>query len=84
MADIKLSSSARVELTGEDLQKVKELKVGGKVRLVLYGTLKSLNISAGESTEEGADSGSLEMTVSTLKTASNNEIAELFDEEFDG
>ena len=72
MDEMKLSSSAHVELTGDDLQKVKDLKVGGKVRLVLYGTLKSLKVQAGEATEEGADSGSLEMTVTSLKTASNN------------
>ena len=77
----KLFSRARVDLNKDDLAAVKDLKVGGKVRIVLYGTLKALNIKSTETTDEGADSGSVEMDVSNVKVASNNEIAELMEED---
>ena len=77
-------TEARISLSPEHLKQVKELKVGGKVRLVLYGTLKGIEQSQDDnSNEEGADRGSLTMTVSQMRTASNNEIADLFDDEFD-
>lgn len=76
-------SRAEIELGTEDLKLAKKMKVGGKVRVVVYGTLKELHQSAGDPTTEGMQTGRLVIDASSIKLASNNEIAELFDDEFD-
>lgn len=79
-------TSAMIDLSAEDLGLVNEMdaKVGSRVRIVLYGIVQGVSKSAGDPTEEGGGSGHLTINVSNMKLASNNEIAELFDEEFDG
>lgn len=84
MSDKQINSEAHLTLSADHTPLLKDVKVGGKVRLVMYGTLKSVSQNSGEATDEGgAQSGSLSMSVTGLKIASNNDIAELFDEEFD-
>jgi len=78
-------SQATIDLSPDDLKKINDLKVGGKVRFVLYGTLREVSLRQADTSKEGAaDEGVAVVEVSNLKLASNNEIAELFDEEFDG
>lgn len=74
-------SDARVDLGPDDLKLLKEVKVGGRVRLVIYGTLKAMSQSAGDSTSDTSEGGSMTITVSKLNLASNNEIADLLDDE---
>ena len=77
-------SRAHIQLSPEDLKKAGKLKVGGRVRFILYGTLKELNqAQPDDSNEGGSTTGSVVLEVSNLKMASNNEIAELFDDEYD-
>lgn len=77
-------SRASIELSPEDLKKAGDLKVGGRVRFILYGTLKELGQSQpDDSTEAGATVGHAVIEVSNLRMASNNEFADLFDDEFD-
>lgn len=61
-----------------------EAKVGGKVRLVIYGTLKEFAKTQSDLSQEDSNAGKLTIAVSNVRFASNNEIAELFDEELDG
>lgn len=86
MADKKVPfSQVRIQLSPDHLALVDKVgaKVGGRVRVVVYGTLKGLSKEQNDRSEEGASSGSLEIDASGIKYASNNEIADLFDEEFD-
>jgi hypothetical protein len=78
-------STARLTVAPEHLAVIDkaETKVGGKVRLVIYGTLRSYEKAQTDLSEEGSQAGSLEVAVSSVKYSSNNEIADLFDEEFD-
>lgn len=88
MAEKELSTRANISLSAEHLKAVQKLqmKVGSKVRLVLYGELTGMSQHAPADQTELATpaGGSIDMSVSSLRAASNNEIAELFDEEFDG
>lgn len=80
-----INAEASVTMSPDQMDLVKKLKVGGKVRLVLYGSLTALNLSADENSEMGGpNGGDLTMTVTNMKVASNNDIAELFDEDLDG
>jgi hypothetical protein len=88
MADEKPFSRAMIDLSPDDMKLAQKMqaKVGGKVRIVLYGELKALSQRAQDDKSEIAlpSAGSIEIDVSRMQLASNNEIAELFDEEFDG
>lgn len=85
MPDSKPFSKVRIELGEDHVGLGKDLKVGGKVRVVVYGTLKAIAAEAADDiTTEGQATGRLEIDATGLKVASNNEIAELFDDEFDG
>lgn len=78
-------STAHLMLAGKDLALLEGMKVDGKVRLIVYGRIARLSQQASENIEEqGASTGLLEVDVTTLKAASNSEIAELFDEDLDG
>lgn len=79
-------SKAHIQLSPEHLALVEKAsaKVGGKVRIVLYGTLAGLSKEQSDRSQEGSNMGSLDIDASSVKFSSNNEIAELFDEEFDG
>lgn len=79
-------SQVHIQLSPEHLALVEKVgsKVGGKVRLVIYGSLKGLSKEQSDRSEEGSNMGSLDIDASSVKFSSNNEIAELFDEEFDG
>lgn len=79
----KLFTDARIDLSPEHLAALKDVKVGGRVRVVLYGTVKLHSERQIENDMEGASSGTLELNVSNMKLVSNNDIADLFDEEFD-
>jgi hypothetical protein len=79
-------SQVHVMLSPEHLALVEKAraKPTSRVRLVVYGTLKGLSMGQDDRSQEGAATGTLEIDASSLKFASNNEIADLFDEEFDG
>lgn len=79
-------SKVVVQLAPEHLDLIKKAstKVGARVRLVVYGSLKGFSEQQSDRSEEGANSGTLEVDASNVKYASNSEIAELFDDEFDG
>ena len=87
MAEKQQGTRANISLSAEHLKQVQKLqmKVGSKVRLVLYGELTGMSQYANpDQTELATPAGaSIDMTVSNMKAASNNEIAELFDDEYD-
>jgi len=85
--DRPITSSAHINLQGDHVGLVNEEKIraGSKVRIVLYGTVSEVSEHAGDPMDQGGDgSASIGMDVSTVRLASNNDIAELFDEELDG
>lgn len=88
MAEKELGTSAHINLSAEHLKAVQKLqmKIGSKVRLVLYGELTDMSQHSNPDQSEisAPAGGSIGMTVSRITPASNNEIAELFDDEFDG
>jgi predicted DNA-binding antitoxin AbrB/MazE fold protein len=75
---------AMIDLGEDDLKLLQKLrmKVGSKVRVVLYGDLVGLSQHAQDDKSEFSmpASGHVELSVSNLKMASNNEIAELLEE----
>jgi hypothetical protein len=84
MAEPRPITRAMIDLGDEDLKVMQKLrmKVGSKVRIVLYGELVGMAEHAGDDKTELTmpASGHLEVDVSNLKLASNNEIADLLEE----
>lgn len=83
MPNERLYSDTYIELGPDDLKLLKKLKVGGRVRIVLYGTLKAMTERAEDASSETSEGGSLTVTVKKMNLASNNDVAELLDDEDD-
>lgn len=84
MAERTPITRAMIDLGEEHLNVVKKLKmkVGSRVRIVLYGELVGLSQQAADDKSEiGMPAGGqISVDVSNLKLASNNEIADLLEE----
>jgi len=80
----RIFSDATVRLSPSHIQLAKDVKVGSKVRMVLSGTVKEVRQKVAESVDDAAQLGEIILSVSTVKIASNSEIADLFEEDLDG
>jgi hypothetical protein len=81
---VERTPEAFVTLDKAMLASARELKPGARVRIILYGTLKELNERVGDPEGQSGDSGSLTVQLTNMKVAQNSDIAELFEEDFDG
>lgn len=77
----KVVTRAYVSLSASDVAILKKLKVGSRVRVVLYGEVKSVQQSTSDETKGTADQGSFDMDVSRVNTVANNEVADLLDDD---
>lgn len=85
--EVKPTTVATLDLVGGDvgLAKKAEVKVGSRMRIVLTGIVKETGQEASDDmTVEGPVAGKLVLDVQNLRIGSNNEIADLFNEEIDG
>lgn len=81
---VERTPEAYITLSEKMLPAVRDLKPGARVRIILYGTLKENNERVGNPEGEAADSGSITVQLTRIVPAQNSDIAELFEEEFDG
>jgi len=74
-------SETYISVGGDDLKLLKKMKVGSRVRVVLYGTLKSKSEHASDVSSDVKQGGSISIAVSRMNLASNSEIADLLDDD---
>lgn len=84
LSPVKKLPEALVTLDKGMLSVARALKPGARVRIILYGTLKELVERVGDPEGQAGDSGSLSVQLTNIKVAQNSDIADLFEEEFDG
>lgn len=83
MAKERPFSETFIDVGGDDVKLLKGMKVGSRVRVVLYGTLKAKSERSEDATTETVAGGSITLTVSKMTLASNSEIADLLDDDED-
>lgn len=85
--DVKMPLSfAHLTLEGKEMEVLDhaEAKVGSNVRIVLMGTVKSVEKRADGRLEDARTSGNVTIDISSIRVGSNNEIAELFEDDLSG
>jgi len=81
---VERTPEAEITLDKRMLAQAKVLKPGARVRIILYGTLKELTQEVGDPEGKAGDSGCMTVQLTNIRVAQNSDIADLFEDEFDG